>query len=391
MTELPPPTFTSPPPGWYPDPTLAETWRWWDGSTWTPHVATRPTERTPRLPLWLSPPALVGGVVAILVVVGVAVTSPWSAVAALVPLVIVLPALSWLDRVEPEPWSSRVHALVWGGGVAIVVAGVANTAIGLVFGETAAIVVSAPLFEEAAKGMGVYWAVRRREVDGVSDGIVYAGWVALGFAVVEDATYFALADVEGDFLPVFVLRALLTPFAHPLFTFWTGLAIGLAVHRGRPVWPAALWGFGLAIVTHAAWNGSLAIADVTYEADENIGTAVVLGAIALFLALFVAVAITLFVMRRREQERFVERVPELVLSHRVGPEEAALFVGWRHLLRQRRRLPRRRRADFDRLHAALARLAQAHDRPGGVDAATERLLVERLRVAVDDYRAGARR
>ena len=70
----------------------------------------------------------------------------------------------------------------------------------LVFGETAAIVVSAPLFEEAAKGMGVYWAVRRREVDGVSDGIVYAGWVALGFAVVEDATYFALADVEGDLL-----------------------------------------------------------------------------------------------------------------------------------------------------------------------------------------------
>lgn len=73
-------------------------------------------------------------------------------------------------------------------------------------------------------------ALRRREVDGVTDGIVYAGWVALGFAVVEDMTYFSLTSIEGDLLPVFVVRAILTPFAHPLFTFWIGLALGRAVH-----------------------------------------------------------------------------------------------------------------------------------------------------------------
>ncbi len=391
MSDLPPPTTNTIPAGWYPDPNDTESWRWWDGWAWTTYIEVRVAQRTPRLPRWLSPPALVGGVVAILVVIGVGITSPWSVAAGLVPLAIVLPVLSWLDRVEPEPRSSRLHALLWGGGIAIVIGGIANTTVGIVFGETAAIVVSAPLFEEAAKGLGVYWAVRRGEVDGVSDGIVYAGWVALGFAVIEDMTYFALADVEGALLPVFVLRALLTPFAHPLFTFWTGLAIGRAVHRGRPVVPSAAWGFALAVCTHAAWNGSLAIADVTYEADEDIGTAVVLGAIAVFGVLFVAVTITLVVMRRREQERFVARVPSLVLRHHVAPDEAAMFVDWRHLLRERRRLPRRRRAAFDRLHGAMARLAQADGRPASLDAATEQVLVERLRVAVEEYRASGRR
>ncbi len=118
--------------------------------------------------------------------------------------------------------------------MAVIVALVANSVVAALFGERAAMVGSAPIVEEGAKALGIVWAVRRGQVDGVTDGIVYAGWVALGFAVVEDMTYFSLADVEGALLPVFVLRRILTPFAHPLFTFWTGLAIGRAVHAGRP-------------------------------------------------------------------------------------------------------------------------------------------------------------
>ena len=388
---LAPPADASPPAGWYADPLVPDAWRWWDGTAWTSYVAPRSpqrsTRRTPRLPRWLSPPALVGGLVGVLVVLGVGLTSPWSVAAGLVPLVIVLPVLAWLDRVEPEPRSSKVHALLWGAGFAVAVAGVVNGVVAVSFGETAAAVLSAPLVEEGAKGLGVYWAVRRREVDGVTDGVVYAGWVALGFAVVEDMTYFALADVEGALLPVFVLRALLTPFAHPLFTFWTGLAIGRAVHRGRPVWPHALWGYALAAVTHAAWNGSLTLADVTYDVDEDVSAAVIIGAVALFVALFAAVAITLFVMRRREQRRFVERIPSLVLRYHVAPDEAAMFVGWRHLLRERRRLSRRRRRAFDRVHAALARLALLHDRPTGVDGVDEQVQASQLSDALDRYRS----
>jgi RsiW-degrading membrane proteinase PrsW (M82 family) len=313
--------------------------------------------RRRRLPAFLSPPVVVCSVASLGLVGYLAVVSPWSVVAGLIPLVIVLPVLGWLDRIEPEPRSSRAHALLWGASVAIVVAGVVNTVVGVLAGEIAAIVVSAPVVEEIAKALGVVWAVRRGEVDGVSDGIVFAGWVALGFAVVEDMTYFAIADGEGAFASTVVLRAFLTPFAHPLFTFWTGLAIGSAVRRGRRIGPSMVWGLVLAIATHAVWNGSLVFADVTYTGDEATRGLVVLAAIGLFVCLFVAVGVALVVIRRSEERRFMAAVPGLILRYSVSPHEAAWFVDWRSVLRHRRALPRRQRRHFDRLHASLARLS----------------------------------
>ena len=295
------------PAGWYRDPFGERTWRWYDGTSWTAFASdgsvgsAEQVARSPRLPRWLSPPVLVCGVFTVLMLLAIAISSPWAVVAGLVPLLIVLPVLSWLDRVEPEPRSSKAHALLWGACVAVVVSSVVNATVVALFGELAAIVGSAPLVEEGAKALGIVWAVRRRDVDSVTDGIVYAGWVAIGFAVVEDMTYFAIADLDGDLLPVFVLRALMTPFAHPLFTFWTGLAIGYAVRQRRPIWRSALWGYGLAVFSHAAWNGSLVLSDVTYEVDENVSTTVILVAMAVFLVLFIAVAVTLIIMRGRER------------------------------------------------------------------------------------------
>ncbi|MEO6571903.1 MAG: PrsW family intramembrane metalloprotease, partial [Ilumatobacteraceae bacterium] len=364
-------------------------WRWYDGTAWTVHTSAAtagPVTRKPRLPRWLSPPVLVCWVLTVILIIAIGVSDPFAVLAGLVPLVIVLPVLAWLDRVEPEPRSSRLHALLWGACVAVVVASVVNTVVAVAFGEVAAMLFSAPLVEEGAKALGIVWAVRRRELDGVTDGVVYAGWVAVGFAAIEDMTYFSVAKIDGSLLAVFVLRAVLTPFAHPLFTFWTGLAIGRAVHRGCRLWPHALWGYGLAVVCHAAWNGSLAWSQVTYEVDENVGALVLVGSFVLFFLLFLAVAITLFVARRREQHRFVRSIPALVLRYHVAPDEARIFREWKPLLRERRSLPRRRRRAFDRVHAALARLSLLHERPGAIDPSTEQVLASQLGEALRDYR-----
>ena len=69
----------------------------------------------------------------------------------------------------------------------------------LAFGEFVARVVSAPFVEEAMKGLAVLYVFRRRRehLDGVTDGIVYALFVGLGFAVVENIQYYVAAIEEG--------------------------------------------------------------------------------------------------------------------------------------------------------------------------------------------------
>ncbi|MDH3683517.1 MAG: PrsW family glutamic-type intramembrane protease [Acidimicrobiia bacterium] len=358
-------------PGWYPDPWGVSPWRWWDGMAWTVHLAGTPDHK-PRLPSWLSVPVLIGSVVTVPLVVLLTVVEPVAILLGLVPLLIVLPVLAWLDRVEPEPRSSRIHAVLWGATVAGVVSGIVNTIVAGAAGETAAAVVSAPLVEEAMKGLGVLWAVRRREVDSVIDGIVYAGWVALGFAVVEDFLYFVDAAADGFLVQIFVLRALFTPFAHPLFTSWIGLAIGLAVTRRQSLAANAAWGYGLAVVSHAAWNGSL-----TYAERSGNNAAVGIAALC-FVGLFFAAVVTVILIRRAQQQRFVAAAPMLAQRYGVTATEAHVFSNWRVMLTARRRLPRSKRAGFDAVHAAMARLALLHERPGALDTVAERRLVDQL-------------
>ncbi|MEL7155830.1 MAG: PrsW family glutamic-type intramembrane protease [Actinomycetota bacterium] len=365
-------------PGWYPDPWSVAPWRWWDGNAWTVHIHDG-DDHKPRLPSWLSVPVLVGVVLTTPLILFLAFTQLTPVLLGLVPLVFVLPAMAWLDRVEPEPRSSRLHALLWGGTIAGLVSGVVNTVVAIGLGEAVATVVSAPLIEEAMKGLGVYWAVRRREIDGVMDGIVYAGWVAVGFAVIEDVIYFAGAAASDMLIPVFILRAIFTPFAHPLFTAWIGLAIGLGVARNQSLLLSALWGYGLAVASHAAWNGSL-----VYAEQSGNGGAVAIAALCFFL-LFVAAATTVILLRRREQQRFQRAVPMLAQRHGMSPAEVAIFGHWQRMLAARRPLPRAARKRFDAVHASLARLALLHSRPGTVDPVDEQRLAHQLQQARTAY------
>ncbi|GAA3517442.1 PrsW family intramembrane metalloprotease [Nocardioides daeguensis] len=193
-----------------------------------------------------------------------------TALAAL-PVGPVLAAYLWLDRYEPEPRALLAAGLAWGAFVAtmaaIVVQGLGGLFVGV--GDTSSLAVVAPVTEEASKGLFLvlllWW--RRAEVDGILDGIVYAGMVGVGFAFTENILYLASAwngtdgMGPGGFEAVtgtFVVRCIFSPFAHPLFTAFTGIGIGLAVASRRPAvrWLAPVGGYLLAVLAHATWNGS---------------------------------------------------------------------------------------------------------------------------------------
>ena len=155
------------------------------------------------------------------------------------------------------------------------------------------------------------------------------------------------------------------------------MAIGLAVVHQQSVAVNALWGYGLAVASHAAWNGTL-----TYTGDTG-DESILLVAAGGFFLLFVAAAIAVARIRRNDQRRFAEMVPYLAQRYGMSSHEVAVFNNWKSVLAARRSLPRKKRHSFDEVHSALARLALFHRRTGDPDVATEQILVEQLRKARD--------
>src|SRR5690606_25787913 len=130
----------------------------------------------------------------------------------------------------------------------------------------------APVAEELAKGLFVVLTLvrMRRIIDGVLDGLIVSGLVALGFAAMENVGYYAASYLGFDEVPdsgaemataTFVIRGLFSPFAHPLFTSAIGIAMGIAVHRSSRFqqWALLAVGYVASVGLHALWNGAIVV------------------------------------------------------------------------------------------------------------------------------------
>lgn len=189
---------------------------------------------------------------------------------AFAPAPIYLTLWLWLDRYDPEPAWALGGALLWGAGASTFVSMIVNTLFGAMvhratgnpgLSQFLSASISAPFVEEAAKGLCVLllFLVLRREFDGVLDGIVYAGVVALGFATVENVLYYGRSLAQGGaggLTFVFVLRGVLAPFSHAVFTSMTGIGCGLArqSHNTFVRFAAPVAGYMGAVFLHFLWN-----------------------------------------------------------------------------------------------------------------------------------------
>lgn len=197
----------------------------------------------------------------------------WAGILAFIPVIIVSAIIWWIDNWEPEPRWLMVAMFLWGGGGAVALSAWLNTAWAQSFymstgNEVKAniwgAVVSAPIVEEAAKGLGVVlvFVFFKKHFNGPLDGICYGAMSGLGFAFTENILYFTR---YYDILQEIAVLRFSSPLLHPLCTAVIGMFLGFAVYR-RSRWSALLLlvpGFFIGAAIHFMHNGWATIADIS--------------------------------------------------------------------------------------------------------------------------------
>lgn len=234
------------------------------------------------------------------------------------PLLILL--CFWLDRYEPEPARYRIAALGWGGVVAV------GIGLGLEFvfmragsSMSTTSVVWAPISEELGKGLFplLILLLRRQQLHGILDGIVYAALTGIGFAFTEDVLYYLQSLSQGGpggLASTFILRGVLSPFAHPLFTSATGVGIGIAVmSKSRAVQVGApVLGYLVAVLLHGLWNGS-----ATFGGTRGFLLTYVLA----FVPLLIVLVIIAVWARRQEGRMLTGALQDCARMGWIAPDE----------------------------------------------------------------------
>src|SRR5262249_12828957 len=77
------------------------------------------------------------------------------AISAIIPAGFYLAIFLWLARYHPEPPQTLIFAFSWGAIIAVFVSAIYNSFFTSAFGELLTSIVSAPIVEEASKGIGV--------------------------------------------------------------------------------------------------------------------------------------------------------------------------------------------------------------------------------------------
>jgi RsiW-degrading membrane proteinase PrsW (M82 family) len=256
------------------------------------------------------------------------------AILALIPLAVVITAISIIDRWEPEPRPALWFAFLWGAAASIAIALIVDVGVQVAVAvasdghnttsELWGSVIQAPIVEESAKAVGVLILLLffRKQFDGPIDGLVYGATVAAGFAFTENILYFGQALIESGGVGLgftFVLRGIMSPFAHVMFTACTGVALGFATRRrgwlrGLGIFLAGLL---LAIALHALWNGS----SFVVEGLDGFFLVYFLVQVPLF-----ALAVVFVVLLRRAETRLTRaRLSEYAQAGWFSPAEVEML------------------------------------------------------------------
>ncbi|MBF4549565.1 MULTISPECIES: PrsW family intramembrane metalloprotease [unclassified Pseudoclavibacter] len=264
------------------------------------------------------------------------------AIPALVPLGLVLTAVWWLDRWEPEPRILLAFGLFWGAGASVVgtlVTGgmMLDVARSYLATEGAvskfSVLIQSPISEESIKAVGLFLILifARRHFDSPLDGFSYAAVIGAGFAFTENIIYFSqAAESASGFASTFIVRGILSPFAHALFTGITGMAIGWGARRGgwrRPIL-MGLGGLVIAILAHAFWNGGSLLILPLLGVDPSNQFGWLIFYLVVQLPIFLLLAWFLVKLHDRDRLIIVDRLGEYADAGWFTTSEVAMIGDW---------------------------------------------------------------
>lgn len=167
-------------------------------------------------------------------------------------------ALLWYfyhkDKYEPEPRRYVILTFIYGAINSVVIAVFLERLIFYAIPSTVfTIALIAALVEEPAKAFVVRVPYRAGQMDGIMDGVVYGAAAGLGFAATENLFY-----GMGFGAGITLVRALLTPIAHGVWTATVGVGFGLrSENKAYSALPILLL---VAMFLHFIWNYTASLA-----------------------------------------------------------------------------------------------------------------------------------
>jgi RsiW-degrading membrane proteinase PrsW (M82 family) len=181
-----------------------------------------------------------------------------AALLAVVPTLIYLVILNWIDRYEKEPWTLLIAGAVLGGVVAplisMAIIGVSGRGFQLTPSFAPRPTGADPfvaLVEELVKGGTLLALVLyvRDEFDDVMDGLVYGAAIGAGFGAGETFLY-AIGGVALP--PQTLVRLMVSGLDHALYTAVFGAALGAARFMPSRLerWVVSILGLATAVLLH---------------------------------------------------------------------------------------------------------------------------------------------
>ncbi|MBU0472691.1 MAG: PrsW family intramembrane metalloprotease [Bacteroidetes bacterium] len=183
------------------------------------------------------------------------------------PMLIYLYFLWKFDKNEPKYIKLVFYNFIYGATAAIILGIVGSKMLSLPLNiffsdETInliKIILIAPFVEEIAKALFLFKAIKNKNINDFTDGLIYGGAIGLGFGMIEYFFYFLLfSDSLSQLISIFVIKSSFSVVMHCLSTALVGGIISLTKYSSQiKLGISTIYALIIAMFIHFIWNISV--------------------------------------------------------------------------------------------------------------------------------------